>query len=370
MNACHVQSGGSGPLWGIAAPNNSGGSATGGNFVVIDGFDLDGRQVADACVTTNDPTFGVGKSAHHIWVLNSLIHDCNLSGVQLNNKEWYYVIHNRVYNNSYTSGYQGSGISIVSAQCIEAGNFSCWSGSTYTPSEMDLSYLAPFHIVVAWNDVFHNMIAPNSPVSCGSHTDGNGIIMDSFLDQATETKTFPYQSLVLGNVSYINGGRGVHAFRASNITLANNTTYGNGTDTCINAGYLGDLSQQGGANNVWINNVSQSVPTAPTGACQFCGGRNSPLVAGNGGGVVDVNVTWSNNIVVGGLGVALFDNDVTYFSCRNNKCDINPLMINPAGNNFALESDSPAIGYGIGRPYLPPPLLDAGACAKDFSACP
>jgi parallel beta-helix repeat protein len=104
--------------------------------------------------------------------------------------------------------------------------------------------------------------------------------------------------LVYGNLAYANGGRGIHVFASANVTVANNTAYGNGMDTCINAYYLSDLSQAGGSNNIWINNVAQSVLTAANPTCvdaipdgvngktSFCGNRNAPLVAGNGRGIV------------------------------------------------------------------------------------
>ncbi|MEI9982839.1 MAG: hypothetical protein WDN69_06265 [Aliidongia sp.] len=154
---------------------------------------------------------------------------------------------------------------------------------------MDLTFAPPFHNVVSGNVVFDNMKAANNPVACGSHTDGNGIIMDTFLDETTLSIVYPYRTLITGNISYANGGGGVHVFRTSNVTVANNTVYGNGTDTCINAYYLGDLSQAGGSNNVWVNNVAQSVLTAANYGCgQYCGNRNAPLVAGDSAGIVDV----------------------------------------------------------------------------------
>jgi hypothetical protein len=52
---------------------------------------------------------------------------------------------------------------------------------------------------------------------------------------------------------------------------------------------LGDLIQQGGANNVWINNVSLSV--------QNFVGNNCAMVAGNGGGITDVNNTYGSNVL-------------------------------------------------------------------------
>jgi parallel beta-helix repeat protein len=310
-------------------------------------------------------------------VLNNIIHDCNLAGVGFNNKEWYYVIHNTVYNNAWTSGYQGSGIGLVVVQCIEKGVAQCASGNTYaggtgtyTPSGMDLVYGKPFHIIVSGNVVYNNKIAANNPVGCGNHTDGNGIIMDTFFDETTLSIVYPYQSLVAGNVSFTNGARGVHVFRTSNVTVANNTVYGNGTDNCINGYYTGDLSMQGGSNNVWVNNVSQAVMSTNNAACgQYCGGRNSPLVAGDGAGVTSSNNTYSHNVLFGGLGVQLFDADVNYFSCSSNKCATDPQLINPTKTNFAIQLTSPAVGYGLPGYYLTGSPVDTGACSNVLATC-
>jgi parallel beta-helix repeat protein len=375
LDACHVLAPGGGHLWGFAG---------GGNFVAVDGFEVDGNNallrdgVADACFGSDGATYGTGNSSHHLWILNNIIHHCNLSGISFNNKEWYYALQNTVYHNSWTSGYQGSGISFVVPQCIESGNSSCASGNTfaggtgtYVPSGMDLTYMPPFHNVVSGNVVYNNMIAPDNPVPCGAHTDGNGIIMDTFLDQATNSIVYPYQTLVTQNVSYANGGRGIHVFRSSNVTVANNTVFGNGTDTCINAYVLGDLSQQGGSNDVWINNISQSVYSPANPSCgSYCGNRNFPFVAGDGGGIADRDNTYADNITYGGYGVALFNADTSYFSCANNKCNTNPMLMSPATANFALQSDSPAIGYGQLQSYLPSSATTGGACPGIAETCP
>jgi parallel beta-helix repeat protein len=408
LDACHVlaPNSGGGHLWGFEGA---------GNFLVVDGFELDGNNaaqtdgIADACLATDDETYGegnsaqnAGNSAHHIWVLNNIAHHCNLGGISLNGKEWFYAIHNTVYHNAFTSGYQGSGIGFVSVQCIEQGNSNCYTSGTagdygYVPSGNDLSSVAPagyapFHNVVAWNLVYNNRIAPNNPVACGNHTDGNGIIMDTFLNTNTLTLQFPYQTLVANNASFYNGGRGIHLFRTSNVTVANNTVYNNGTDYCIDAYYLGDLSNSGGSNNVWINNVSLSVLTAPytgSGSCaqsgSDCGARNSPLVAGNGPpGFTDSNNSYINNTTAGGAGVQLFDADINYFSSSNNHTATNPLFVSVtpgamgttstswipgADLNFALQSTSPLINYGQSESYLPASDADAGACSHALSTC-
>ena len=393
LDKCHVLAPGQGSLWLIQTP---------ANFSVVDGFEIDGNGttagapdgLADMCIGSSwsaNRWYAApnNDAVHHVWVMNNIVHHCNLTGISFSNKEWIYAIHNTVYHNSWTSGYEGSGIGMVVFRCIEQGNSACASSTTaatgtgtYVPSSMDLTVAAPFHNVFSYNVVYDNSEAHDG-LPCGSHTDGNGIILDTFLDQATNTIAYPYQTLVSGNVSYGNGGRGIHVFRTSNVTVANNTVYGNGQDTCINGYYLGDLSQNGGSNNVWINNIAQSVMTAANPTCggtipggvngktSFCGHRNVPLVAGNAAGFTpDTNNTYSNNVLYGGDGVQLFDNDAGYFSCTKNKCNTNPNFVSPLVANFALLSTSPAIGYALSQAYLSPAPLDAGACPKAFSACP
>jgi parallel beta-helix repeat protein len=406
LDACHILAPGGGHLWGFANT---------GNFVVVDGFELDGNNslqtdgIADTCIGTDDATYGAGgnstqagASSHHIWVLNNIIHHCNLAGVNLSGKEWYYTIHNTVYHNSFSSGYQGSGIGYVVVQCIEAGGKNCYTSGaqgvpasdySYAPSSNDLTASQPagyfpFHNVVAWNAVYNNRINYNNSVGCANHTDGNGIIMDTFLDLFSNTLVYPYQTLVMGNVSYYNGGRGVHVFRTSNVTVANNTVFNNNTDTCLaSAAFaLGDLSQQGGTNNVWINNVSKAVQNRI--------GNNCALLAGNGDVITDVNNTFASNVLstaessTGNL-PCLFDNDVSYFSCSSNKCSTDPLFVNatagvaagsnnqptggtwtPGNSNFAIATSSPAYNYGQLQSYLSAQASDSGSCYHTLPSCP
>ena len=406
LDACHILAPGGGHLWGFAKA---------GNFVVVDGFELDGNNslqtdgVADTCIGTDDATYGAGNSSyqagassHHLWVLNNIIHHCNLSGVTLNNKEWFYTIHNTVYHNAWTSGYQGSGIGYVVLQCIEANGTNCYTSGiagtppsdyNYTPSGNDLVFnppsgYYPFHNVVAWNIVYNNRINYNNPVGCSAHTDGNGIIMDTFLDMFSNTLTYPFQTLVMTNVSYYNGGRGIHVFRSSNVTVANNTVFNNNTDTCLSAAtyVLGDLSEQGGANNVWLNNASKTVTNVRNNSCA--------LVAGNGAGVTDLNHSYNNNVLstaqpTNSNPPCVFDNDVKYFSCLSNKCSTDPGFVNatpgvaggnngvptggtwrPGNSNFAITATSPAYGYAKPEAYLPSQNTDAGACSRALTTCP
>jgi hypothetical protein len=411
MNACHVLSRTTASVWGFR---------NFGSFVVVDGFEVDGNNAlvtdgaSDVCFLSSDPAYGAGgsslkagASAHHLWILNNIIHHCNLAGVGFQNKEWYYVVHNTVYHNAFQSGYQGSGIGLVVVQCIEQGGTNCYTSGivgtptsfySYVPSGNDNAFnppaaWSPFHNVVAWNVAYNNRINYKNPIGCGSlvHTDGNGIIIDTFLDGFSNTLTFPYQTLVMNNVSYYNGGRGLHVFRASNVTVANNSVYNNLTDTCIlrtgTKGFVGDFSQVGGSNNVWINNLSKPVPNL---------GSACALLAGNGPGVPNINETYTDNVLNSDMRnttlSCIFDNDasVPYFSCSNNKCSTDPSFVDatpgvnattvggaptggtwiPGHANFALSPSSPAIGYVSPRSFLPAQNVDAGACHHSLTVCP
>ena len=159
-------------------------------------------------------------------------------------------------------------------------------------------------------------------------------------------------------------------FRASNVTVANNTAIGNGTDTCISAYYLGDLSQAGGAHDVWINNIAQSVQTVANPFCAYCGNRNTPLVAGGAAGIADLDETYADNVTYGGYGVQLFTNDLAYFSCSSNKCNTNPMITNPATGNFSLMQGSPASDYGVLVNYVAAQTPYVGACGSALESCP
>ena len=95
--------------------------------------------------------------------------------------------------------------------------------------------------------------------------------------------------------------------------------------------------------------------------------------------------TWFNNITdmigTGCNGEVKVNNGDTYSETANKESTA-PLWVNvgtssvgteltpPVGANFALESGSPAIGYGLTKPYLPPQSVDAGACSSSLTTCP
>src|ERR1700730_14404825 len=72
--------------------------------------------------------------------------------------------------------------------------------------------------------------------------------------------TYPYKSLVLGNVSYNNGGRGIQAGPTSgNVVVYNNTSYKNNLDTIWAETCRVEVIVLGINTNV-VNNVLYAVP--------------------------------------------------------------------------------------------------------------
>lgn len=314
------------------------------DYVVMDGFELDGNnnQAAGACI---DSTNASGGSGHHLWITNNLIHHCGLSGIQLNNSEYIYAIHNEVYNNSNTSGWQGSGISIYNPEAL----------ANYTRTGTDTIY-GNFNIVIANNVVRNNACLTCVPM--GSHSDGNGIILDDWRHlQNAPNIAYSGSGLVLGNLVYGNGGKGIHSFFSGNVTIANNTAYGNNWDTGNNATWRAEISVQSGYNNTVVNNIAWTLPGS--GVLSY----NAPFLGRNS---TSANI-WENNI---SYGAANNIGAPDVFSATLNKVNVNPLLVAPASNNFLLQTGSPAIGYGKSMPFLTGTKIDAGSCATGLTKCP
>jgi hypothetical protein len=412
-------------------------------YLVIDGFELDGGEGqtyggwASTCIASGAST-GIG---HHVWVLNNKVHGCNLGGISLSDGEWYFAIHNEVYDNAWSSGYEGSGMGFVvekalgSDQPIINGSYSLYTTlppyPAYTATPQDDGF-APFHILVLWNKVHDNgcttclgstatltttanvtsgstalsglssmagliahelVVGPGVPpltyvasisgstvtltraatssthgsytfsTLAGGHTDGNGIIMDTWcaLDPSGQcgtpggtvvgnTVTYPYQALIAFNDVENNGGRGIHVFASNNITVANNSTYDNGLDG-TGTGWT-ELSEVGGQNNTWLGNNALAVLAG-----------NYAVVAGDGRGATSMNNTYEHNVVYGGLGVGLYNNDTTYWMASSNAA-VNPQYAAPSQGDpgdLTLQSSSKAVGYAYAWSLLAPGDTNAGA---------
>ena len=360
-------------------------TGSGPNYLVLDGFELAASTmtlygVGAEVYFPNGADTG-GTTSHHIWIINNIIHGYGQAGVGTGGGEYTYFLHNLAYNNTNVAcSAQGSGLGMVIARAF-AG---------YTPTAADLAW-GPFHNVIAWNVAHDNIINQCGTAANPYDTDGNGIIIDTFNNAGATNVDYPYQTLVANNVTYYNGGKGVHVFRSDHVTVANNTAYDNNLDPFNNGIGRGEIDSIVGQNNVFLNNIAYPVP-ATSASDPLCQGVNytntapytCPLmtnVAFEGASTPGaVSNLWANNISFGGappygwgpVGNIMLAPDAMNCStgADANQCNVDPDFFNVAGGNFALQPGSPAIGYGQAQPYLPPSDLDDGACASVLTTCP
>jgi hypothetical protein len=234
----------------------------GTNYVILDGFSLNGGNGTNSnttgMITCQDINCGGGNAHtttphHHVWFINNIIHGYGEHGISMSNGEYFYSVHNTMYDNSHdcNGGAQGSGISMYLPVAL----------SGYTPTADDGNNKMTgntgtlFHQFIMWNVFYNNYIcAPNSG---GGVTDGNGIILDDWqADQFSPAGT-PYTNgaLVAFNVSYNNGQAGVHAFNSSYATFANNSIYNNNLDNNDTGSWYTNLDDNGSYGSNMINNI-------------------------------------------------------------------------------------------------------------------
>jgi hypothetical protein len=357
------------------------------NYVMFDGFTMvgianpsNGYGIAVGAWDGGNGSCGGGVdcslAGHHVWVINSVISNFTQSGLQLNDGEYFYAIHNKIYNNATEPGcpIEGSGISLAALKAFSYVRTADDSNANNSPALNMMGVQGPsfgFNNVVAWNVIYNNY---NNCIS-----DGNGIIFDSDNNYFNSVPAYTPRSLVVGNVIYNNGGAGVWVLASENVTVANNSCYNNVLNTSMSGTARPCLGSQDAYGSVYINNTAYAIV-----------GASAPLNSNNAfqldcnGGTCD---SASNNVSYCTATPATAPCEAPYngatYSCVSNKCSPTlPGWVNvgntssgsastPAnGTNFALQASSPAIGYGLTESYLPAQSVDAGACYHTLASCP
>ncbi len=365
------------------------------SYFVIDGFEL---------AASSEQTYGQGvkvwdgnesgatapNSSHHVWVLNNVIHGYGQTGVQMNDGEFFYTIHNTIYDNArVTCDAQGSGISYVVLKAF--GAYQPTADDTTSPSPLIGSLSTGssfFHNAVEWNVVYNNALTSCGATGNAYDTDGNNIIMDTLNNGGSTGVAYPAATLVAFNVVYDAGGGGVHIFNSEYVTVANNSCFNSYLDPYNSGSARACIDSTGSYGDTFINNIAVALPSTHS-ACAY---STVPYAMWNNAFIgsppssASAPDTFTNNIsdILGTTscqGETSMSNGDTY-SCTSNKCKTSPGWVDvgttspgtettpPVGANFALAAGSPAIGYGLTKTYLSAQSVDVGACSHALATCP
>lgn len=336
----------SGEIWNALSINVS--------YVVVDGLELQGDNAnltyTDALAAYNVALAGgtpmgkyntnainiggpgtTSKFPHHITIRNCKVHDFPGGGLSSIQADYTTFENNTVYNNAWYMMYGGSGISIL------------------TPSNSDAGNTATYKNFIRNNICYGNKTTiPWIGIVPQRLSDGNGIIID--VNQTGYSGTgagYAGRTLVENNISFNNGGSGIHAYKADHVDIVNNTAYGNGTVVGYADIYAGSCTDVKIANNIMY-----SRPAASGGKCNAAPSAGTFVT-------YDYNIYFNGVVAVQGVHDKIVDPQF-----------IN-LNIDGTVANFSLTGASPAIDAGTKIIYsakdikgMPRPLggaVDIGA---------
>ncbi len=272
------------------------------DYVEIEGLTIRG----DGFDEGGDP-WGAGilvRGSHDVRIVDNEISSMPVSGVSSVESTKLTIMNNEIYENSFWSTVQGSGISLWRSVAHDQG------------PDVD-----GYHDRIIGNRIYRNENRVRSRWrNFEVITDGNGIIIDE-----TRQTGYPGRVLVANNLIFDNGGRAIMVFKSSNVDVVHNTTYHNGRTAELDGGPV-ELAA-GHADGVrFVNNLVWPRPDAP------------------GLRVFDAyNVTSGGNLIVGAGSGDHSDSD------RVTSED--PRLVNPttdtATADFRPQPTSPAVGMAV-----------------------
>jgi hypothetical protein len=250
---------------------------------------------------------------HHLRFADNIVEYCSGGGIGTGDCDWVTVENNIVRNNSWWVIYATSGISLL--------------GTSNFDSADNVYKMLVRNNVVSGNRCY----VPWGKVK--KISDGNGIIVDTtWLPKKNEAHLG--RTLIQNNLSFNNGGSGIHAFRAHRVDIVNNTAYYNGASPELG---WGQIFVQISDDMRIMNNILVSRPGQPINS-----------VGKDGGDQNSTNVVRANNIYFGGLPPKLTgEGDLI----------ADPLFVNastdPKSADFRVKPGSPAIGAGARAAFVP-----------------
>jgi hypothetical protein len=207
----------------------------GASYIEINGLEVIGNNdnitldyaLSQKTNTTNKLTNGncinvdgrANGHVRHIRILNNKAHKCPGVGIAVMESDYVTVNNNTVFNNAWYGIYGASGISMLHN----------WNSDNNRGYKM----------FVTNNKVYNNrMYIPW--IEAGKITDGNGIIIDGSRNERQDSKLSPYigRTLVKNNLTFNNGGSGIHTFLSDHVDIVNNTAVLNNQSPEINGGQI------------------------------------------------------------------------------------------------------------------------------------
>lgn len=159
---------------------------------------------------------------HHVEVRNCVFNMLSAGSLGTSQSDYIIFENNTVTNNCWWDMYACSGIGTLGNRDID--------GNTTTPK-----------IIIRNNITAGNRhFIPWSQLNPVRLSDGNGIIIDSNNNESYNEESYegilPYagRTLVANNLSYNNGGSGIHVFDSNHVDMINNTVYNANACTGLN----------------------------------------------------------------------------------------------------------------------------------------
>ncbi len=248
------------------------------------------------CITLDGRKNQNGRP-RHIRILNNKIHDCGAAGISIMESDYVTVDNNEVYNNAWYSVYGASGISLLNL----------WN------SDNNQNY----RMFIRNNKVYNNRMYVPWIVN-GKYQDGNGIIIDrSRNDDKPSLSAYRGRTLIANNISYKNGGSGIHTFKSDYVDIVHNTVYLNNQTPEITHGQIMTNSS---IDVKVLNNILYSE-------------RGKPINSNYNSSKVTYNYNHNANSTV-------------IRASGPNDTSGDPQFVNASAGDFRLKSTSPAINNG------------------------
>ncbi len=275
----------------------------------------------------------MSRVPHHIRIADNLVEYCPGQGIGALEADWTTFENNTSRYNSWHTIYGTSGISTLGASNFDAAD------NVYK--------------TLIRNNVSHRNETFQPWATVKKISDGNGIIIDVNQDTSDRPKgSYLGRTLVANNLSYDNGGSGIHCVRANRVDIINNTVYLNSASKSLQYAQIFTHT----SSDVRIFNNILVAPVADIAA----GEKPEPVNKLNG---KNINVVFSNNLYFGGnIPPTLGEGDKI----------ADPLFVNastdPAKADFHMQKRSPTVRAGRWEPFSP--LLDLDGKSRALDSAP